>query len=220
MPIKKWEHADVPGPLAHVKLSITTKHTRQLQTKAADIQKFEKPAKQVIAPKKQLPEKKPKTPKRVTTASETKTKPVTKQSLPTTRPVAPKTKLTKPKDTAIAGAKTNNVESMLMEETMTDYEVTARQFSTTPPQIPDYLNNPKPFYPVAAKHRGIQGLVLLEVTVSASGATTKVIVKKSSGHKVLDRAASDTVASWQFIPASENGKNIETVVEIPIKFEL
>jgi protein TonB len=90
----------------------------------------------------------------------------------------------------------------------------------TQPQIPEYVNNPKPLYPLAAKRRGMQGQVLLEVTVDTAGTASKVIVKQSSGFRILDKAAVKAVASWKFVPAMNNATPIEAVVEIPIRFEL
>lgn len=92
--------------------------------------------------------------------------------------------------------------------------------STVHPQTPAYLNNPAPLYPIAAKRRGIQGLVLLEVSVSAMGMASKIIVKRSSGYTILDRAATEAVAAWRFIPATQDGKEIEATVLIPVRFEL
>jgi len=66
----------------------------------------------------------------------------------------------------------------------------------------------------------MQGQVLLEVTVTTTGTASKVIVKQSSGFKILDKAAVTAVASWKFVPAMNNATPIKAVVEIPIRFEL
>lgn len=94
------------------------------------------------------------------------------------------------------------------------------EVTETPPQIAEYFNNPKPIYPLAAKRRGMQGQVLLEVTVNTLGIASKVIVKQSSGFKILDNAAVKAVASWKFVPAMSNSIPMESIVEVPIRFEL
>ena len=212
--MQTWEKTDQPSaPVLHVKLSKMRKESQPQQTSTAVTQKIEQ-TKQVNPPKKQAPEKKPSPRKPV--SPNTAAKSVTKQALKTPSKVETETNSTQPKEVPMADAKSNTIDALPIDD-VTEMETSP---STTPPQMPAYLKNPKPFYPIVARRRGIQGSVILEVTVSASGAATQVLVKKSSGYKLLDRAASDTVASWRFIPASENGENIEAIVEIPIRFEL
>jgi protein TonB len=52
---------------------------------------------------------------------------------------------------------------------------------------------PPPSYPASARSAKLQGSVLVQVTVEASGSPTSVSIAKSSGHAVLDSAARDTV---------------------------
>jgi protein TonB len=142
------------------------------------------------------------------------------QKLATPLAVEPKTQPIQSSEVTSATTAASETDHRPLPEITKDSTENSRSPIKMPPQTPDYLNNPKPFYPLAAKRRGIKGRVILEVIVSASGAATQVLIKKSSGYKLLDRAASDTVASWRFIPASEDGENIEAIVEIPIRFEL
>jgi len=84
-----------------------------------------------------------------------------------------------------------------------------------------YLHNPQPPYPLIAQRRGWQGVVLLEVKVSAEGKPLAVQVKKSSGYPVLDDTALATVRdSFRFVPASRNGQKVEATVELPMNFKL
>ncbi|MBF0444995.1 MAG: energy transducer TonB [Magnetococcales bacterium] len=82
------------------------------------------------------------------------------------------------------------------------------------------LNNPKPIYPVFARRRGLEGLVLLSVDVNSEGYPLVVKIKKGSGHKVLDRCALQTVKKWRFIPAKRGDIPVRASVEIPIRFSL
>lgn len=81
-------------------------------------------------------------------------------------------------------------------------------------------NNPKPFYPLAARQRGMQGLVILHVEVDMRGKVSHIELKKSSGYRLLDNAAVSSVKRWQFIPARKDNKAIVSLVEVPIRFEL
>jgi protein TonB len=82
------------------------------------------------------------------------------------------------------------------------------------------LNNPKPLYPLVARRNGAQGRVVLSVQVSASGASSEVLLKHSSGHAVLDDAALQTVRRWHFIPARRGDTPVESWVDVPITFRL
>lgn len=84
----------------------------------------------------------------------------------------------------------------------------------------DYLNNPKPSYPLVAKRMGYQGKVLLNVEVLTDGKAGEVEVLQGSGHSVLDAAAVQTVKTWRFVPAHRFGQAIRQWVHVPFKFEL
>ena len=84
-----------------------------------------------------------------------------------------------------------------------------------------YGTNPKPLYPRAAQRLGIEGTVLLEVVVRPDGSPSKVSVRKSSGYRMLDDSAADTVRSrWRFIPARRDGMPVESTVTIPVVFRI
>lgn len=83
-----------------------------------------------------------------------------------------------------------------------------------------YLRNPKPAYPSLARKRGWQGLVLLGVLVAAKGHALEVLVKKSSGHGILDKAAVKAVRTWRFVPATRGGRAVRARLEVPIRFSL
>lgn len=83
-----------------------------------------------------------------------------------------------------------------------------------------YLQNPKPVYPLVARRRGWEGVVLLRVTVSASGEALEVAVKQGSGYPLLDQAATQTVQQWRFVPARRGETRVTAQVDIPIRFSL
>lgn len=83
-----------------------------------------------------------------------------------------------------------------------------------------YRSNPPPPYPMMAKRRGLQGKVVLAVALDVNGRPTRVAVKQSSGHGVLDEAAEQAVRGWRFRPAQRNGRAVAADVEVPIRFNL
>lgn len=85
---------------------------------------------------------------------------------------------------------------------------------------PDYLRNPPPVYPRAARERSEEGTVLVEVEVLASGRCGGIRVLASSGHAALDEAAVRAVRQWVFRPARRFNQPVPFVVEIPITFRL
>jgi len=92
---------------------------------------------------------------------------------------------------------------------------------TTLSARPDYGMNPKPPYPMLARRRGDQGVVLLRVHVRADGSVVTAEIKQSSGSSLLDDAALQTVREgWRFIPARLNSAPVESWVEVPIRFVL
>jgi protein TonB len=83
-----------------------------------------------------------------------------------------------------------------------------------------YLNNPPPAYPAIAMRQGWQGTVVLRVRVLASGRPASVEVQKSSGRKVLDDAAVQTVQAWSFAPAKRGDTPIDGWATVPIEFKV
>lgn len=85
---------------------------------------------------------------------------------------------------------------------------------------PSRFRNPAPPYPELARQQGQEGLVILVVTVDATGRPVKVILKQSSGFPLLDEAATTAVSRWRCTPGQAGGAPIESVVETPIRFRL
>lgn len=93
--------------------------------------------------------------------------------------------------------------------------------TTAPGFAAGYLANPQPDYPAVARRRGEQGTVYLRVRVSAEGVPLQVVIDRSSGSPMLDRAAQERVASaWRFTPARRGDQAVEGEVIVPIVFRL
>ncbi|MEP6655651.1 MAG: TonB family protein, partial [Betaproteobacteria bacterium] len=83
-----------------------------------------------------------------------------------------------------------------------------------------YLNNPSPAYPESARRDGQEGLTVVEVLVSKSGAPVDVRIATTSGVAALDDAAVAGVKRWVFAPAARDHAAIEARIRIPIRFRL
>lgn len=83
-----------------------------------------------------------------------------------------------------------------------------------------YRETPQPDYPDSARRAGKEGRVLLRVLVDAEGRAKAVEVNSSSGHDMLDQAATDALKKWRFVPARAGDKPVETWVKVPIEFQL
>jgi len=71
-----------------------------------------------------------------------------------------------------------------------------------------------PAYPAALAERGIQGRVVVRVTVDAAGKAAGVAVSESSRSLALDRAALAMVRAWPYAPAGKGGAPAEVLVGI------
>jgi protein TonB len=84
----------------------------------------------------------------------------------------------------------------------------------------DYLNNPRPPYPMVARRMGYHGKVVLNVEVLAEGKAGEVKLHQSCGYDILDNAAVQTVKTWRFTPARRFGQPVTQWFLVPIKFSL
>ena len=77
----------------------------------------------------------------------------------------------------------------------------------------------KPVYTANALRREIEGDVILEVVVLASGAVGEIRVVRGLGHG-LDEAAVTAMRRWRFHPARRRGAAVDVVVEVAMEFRL
>lgn len=94
------------------------------------------------------------------------------------------------------------------------------QLDAEPDYRADYLNNPRPPYPLVARRMGYQGKVVLNVEVLAEGRAGEVKLQTSSGYDILDKSALQTVKTWKFSPATRLGQPVTQWFLVPIKFSL
>jgi protein TonB len=82
----------------------------------------------------------------------------------------------------------------------------------------EYVREPQPKYPAAARALKQRGTVMLRVLVDSDGHAREVNLHRTSGHKILDEAARKAVLDAQFKPYMENGHALPVYVLIPIEF--
>jgi periplasmic protein TonB len=84
---------------------------------------------------------------------------------------------------------------------------------------PEPISTPAPKYPAQALRRGEHGTVLINARIGPDGVPASVEVARSSGSRVLDRAAVDAVRRWRFRPALADGRPTSGQVQVPINFK-
>ncbi len=100
-------------------------------------------------------------------------------------------------------------------------QVAAAAVPVIPPRPASGMaGNRKPVYPLAARSRHLEGRVMLQVEVAASGNPLAVRVVSSSGHSLLDESAVEAVRSWRFVPASQAGQAVVGSVDVPVDFRM
>ncbi len=82
------------------------------------------------------------------------------------------------------------------------------------------LNDLVPVYPPHAVRKGIEGKVLIDADISMEGNPLNVTVHRSSGYRILDRAAIECVRDAEFVPASCMGKAVHDRLRIAVSFSL
>lgn len=85
---------------------------------------------------------------------------------------------------------------------------------------PGYLQTTAPPYPALARRNGWEGTTVLRVTVTPHGTAGAVTVLQSSGHRVLDEAATAAVRQWRFHPARVGEQPVAAQVDVPVRFLL
>jgi TonB family protein len=83
---------------------------------------------------------------------------------------------------------------------------------------PRRLVNVNPVYPEDAKAAGIEGVVILEITIAEDGKVSDARVVSSV--PALDQAAIDAVVQWVYEPTLLNGAPVEVLLIVTINFTL
>ena len=83
---------------------------------------------------------------------------------------------------------------------------------------PKKLKNVAPKYPDIAKQARVQGVVILECTISPQGKVTDVKILR--GIPLLDQAAVSAVRQWVYTPTLLNGVPVPVIMTVTVNFKL
>jgi TonB family protein len=87
-------------------------------------------------------------------------------------------------------------------------------------RVPLKLHDVKPVYPESMRAEGREAEVQLEATIDREGAVSALRVLSSQIHPDFALAASDAVRQWRFRPTLLNGKPIDVVMTVTVRFSL
>ena len=86
-------------------------------------------------------------------------------------------------------------------------------------KAPVPIYKPEAAYSSQARKEKVEGTVVTEVVVDASGNVADVKLVKSVGEG-LDESAIETIRTWKFKPATKNGKPVPVRVVVDVDFRL
>ena len=78
----------------------------------------------------------------------------------------------------------------------------------------------QPEYPEAARSEGVEGTVLLEAVISASGQPVSLTPLNNLVDSRLVAAATDAVSQWRYKPTQLNGQPVEVATTMTVGFRL
>ena len=84
---------------------------------------------------------------------------------------------------------------------------------------PQKISGPNPLYPEAARRARIQGVVVLECTIGKDGRVQRVKVLRGLPLG-LTESAEDAVRKWRFQASTLNGKPVEVLYILTVRFNL
>jgi TonB family protein len=101
-------------------------------------------------------------------------------------------------------------------QTQGDARAPFRVGGPIPPPVK--INNVQPVYPLQAREARVQGTVIAEVVIDATGHVVKASILRSI--PLLDAAALDAIRQWEFRPVLLNGVAIPVVFTTVVNFSL
>ena len=206
-------------------MSLTYREPQKAEPKNV-IKKPDIPAKKIVIPKKKVQKKKPKPipkpkpPKQVLKPPEIEKAPA--KPLPSPEPEEPE-EVKEPEAAKEPDDSTPVFTKHVTKEKLSDVGgegVVAPDVPVLREAMPLYRINPSPKYPRIARRRGYQGIVVLEVLVDRNGRVGDLRVYKTSGHRILDKAALTSVKGWAFEPGMRGDQKVEMWVRVPVRFQL
>jgi protein TonB len=84
---------------------------------------------------------------------------------------------------------------------------------------PELVQRVEPGYPEAARKARLDGVVILDAIISASGEVEAVRVIRSAG-RLLDAAAAEAIRKWTYRPATLNGRAVRVLLTVTVDFRI
>lgn len=85
-------------------------------------------------------------------------------------------------------------------------------------QAAKLVSQQQPIYPAEARAAGIEGSVLLNVTIAKDGSVSDVQI--AQGNSVLAQAAMKAVMNWKYEPTLLNGEPAQVATQVKVNFSL
>lgn len=82
------------------------------------------------------------------------------------------------------------------------------------PKLKGFVYNPRPPYPPEARRHRWTGNGIFELHFNSNGTVSKVVVIRSTGHRLLDDTCKETLAEWRC------RSGVYTKVKLPVNFTL
>lgn len=86
-----------------------------------------------------------------------------------------------------------------------------------PPRV---IRVPALKYPFEAAKEGIEGRVVIRLVVDSDGKAQEPDIVESDPEGIFDETALETIVKYKFKPAVKDGKNVDCIVRVPVKFEM
>jgi protein TonB len=100
-------------------------------------------------------------------------------------------------------------------------KVTARSQESSGAKVPPSITSRAvPRYPRELLLQGIEGRVMLELSIDAQGRVESTQLKSSSGYPAMDEAALETVRKWRFNPARRGNAPVASRAVVPVEFTI
>jgi periplasmic protein TonB len=122
----------------------------------------------------------------------------------------------------VMSAEPNPTESTPSTDTRADPTPTHERVATTAARVDSKypLHIGPDYYPAGAVRREQEGRCVVQVTVAVDGRISSSSLLASSGYPLLDDACLTAVRGQHMLPATQDGKPIESTVALPIAWKL
>jgi TonB family protein len=118
------------------------------------------------------------------------------------------------------------VEFVLEDWSFANADLIVQQFEEAEQRITEegYDTAPVPttqvpaVYPEQAQDRGLEGEVLIKVSIDESGSVVDAVLERSNADRELIESALEAAMKWKFQPAVRYGSPVASTVVIPFKF--